>query len=462
MLIDFYLGTKSPLIGFSDKKHAIGGRYTEPELNSLIQTLAVMTQRANVNSKSGNVPFTSLSFQGVKTYNLSENEWACISCVDFYEKAMKDKYDFQALGIIIQHFCFENEDLSYNLAKSVLYGINRSNFDDIQPYLEGMSYLVIIRDGLQTNRLEWIFGFPQQALTVGVFGSDSFGLYGNYSLEAQVVTYETPINLQNYSSFMNFMLSNRKRIENLSIICLKQLLILADLNDFILNYIISLPPPSYNYGKFTDWMPVFIEYFLEECRKYYSSESKEQLGNETKRLYEAFEKKVNQRLEAHERELQLTLLGEDVERTNENNETEATSEEEKSKDTVLRGFFPNYIIGKTFKVEEIDKKVVSKIQDSYEIQIRTNEIYCYITDSKPTGDHNLAFPSHFIEENSLRNYEVKPDSPISLFIQPRGVHPNLEKKNIQNVLQEEIEAALAQANDSTQSNTSGSPDQNKR
>ena len=468
VLIDFYLGSKSPLIGFSDKKHAIGGRYTEPELNSLIQTIGRMVQRANANLKSGNVPPVPLPYQGYKTYSLSDNDWTCIQCVDFYEKAMKDKYDYQGLGVIIQHFCFENETLSYSLARAILFGINRSNYDDIQPYLEAMSYFLTINDFLQTSRLEWVLGFPQPILTTGVFGSDSFGLYGSYSLDSQVISYDTPINLSNYSSVINFMLSNRKRIENLSMACLHQILILAQY-DGIFNYLLSLPAPSYNYAKFTDWISPFIDYFLEECRKYYSSEAKEQLGLHAKKLYEGLEIKINEKLKIHEKELQQALSRQDAETTDQNNENNPEVETnealiiEKEKDNVLKGCFPSYIIGKTYKVEEIDNTFHSKIHEIFDLSIRTNEIYCYITDSKPTGDHNLAFPSHLIEENSLRNYEVKTDSPISLFIQPRGVHPNIgADKNIQNSLQNEIEAALAQANDSTQSNTSDSPDQKQR
>jgi len=130
---------------------------------------------------------------------------------------------------------------------------------------------------------------------------------------------------------------------------------------------------------------------------------------------------------------------------------------------MLKGFFPNYIIGRTFKSEEIDKIPYEQSQDSYEVSLRTQEIYCYITESKPTSSTNLAFPRSVVDDASLKSYDVKANSPLALFIQPRGVQSSMDSnKSIQNVLQNEVEAILAQASESTKSNTSGSPNPQQR
>jgi len=451
VLIDFYLDKRSPLVGFSEKKHTIGNRYTEPELNALVQTVSLMIRRAKVNTKSGAIPYTSGGLQGLPTYDLSENDEKCLLCSEYYEKAIKDKYDFYALGVTIQHFAFENENFSWMISHLIIYGLSKSTSDDARPYLEAMSYLISLNDYLQPRRLEWIIGFPQPLFQSGRFGSDSFGLYGNYSLDEVVVNYETPLSANGCTSLINVIMQNRKRMESMSMICLKQLLILADINDTIFKYFISLPPPSYLYAKFSDWVPAFIEYFLADCKRYYTSYSKEELGLEGQKYWNNLEKKINERLEVHEKELQSALAEHDA------------GTEKENDGAVLKGFFPNYIIGRTFKSEEIGKIPYEQSQESYEVSLRTQEIYCYITDSKPTGTSNLAFPRSVVDDTSLKSYEVKANSPLALFIQPRGVQSSLDSnKSIQNVLQNEVETILAQASESTQSNTSGSPNPHQR
>ena len=464
VLIDFYLEKRSPIPYFSEKKHSLGNRYVEPEFNSLIQTVAIMVRRSRITTKTGSLPPTSMADKGVPTYELSENDVKCVMCSAFYEKTLKEKYDYTSTGTIIKHFCFENDALTYNLANIILNGINRCGSDDIQSYLEAMSYLFSLNDFLIINRMEWILGFAQPMQTTAKYGSDSFGLYGNYSLDELVVNYESPLNIMGCTSLINFMLQNRKKNENTVMACLKQLLLLSNINDNLFRYLLGLPPPSVNYAKFTDWIPAFIEYYLGECKKYYYyTQSKEDMAHEGLKIWESLEKKIQNNLIIHQRDLRQALYDHDVERSEELSSTNATEADnventtsEKKEGTVLKGFFDNYIIGKTYKMEDIDKTYYSQPDDPYEITVKTKEVYCYITESKPTGESNLAFPNYILDGCTLKSYEVKSESPLSLFIQPRGMLSSLDSnKNIQYTLQNEIEAALAQASESTQSNTSG-------
>jgi len=107
------------------------------------------------------------------------------------------------------------------LSHIILRGINRSNYDDSKPYLEAMTYLLNISDFLQMKRIEWILGYPQPLAFSIQNESDSYGMYGNSSLADVVVNYESPLNIQNSTSIINLMLSNRRRLENLCILCLK-------------------------------------------------------------------------------------------------------------------------------------------------------------------------------------------------------------------------------------------------
>lgn len=47
ILMDFFLEKRSPLVNFSEKKHAISGRYTNPPFDTLVQILSTLIQRAN-------------------------------------------------------------------------------------------------------------------------------------------------------------------------------------------------------------------------------------------------------------------------------------------------------------------------------------------------------------------------------------------------------------------------------
>ena len=62
LLIDFFLEKKSPLGNeISEHKHSMGNRYSSPEFDALIQTVAILVRRSkNPNNKSGNQPNTAL------------------------------------------------------------------------------------------------------------------------------------------------------------------------------------------------------------------------------------------------------------------------------------------------------------------------------------------------------------------------------------------------------------------
>jgi len=69
-----------------------------------------MTRRSKIETQSGNQPYNNQN--QMKYWKLSENDSKCLNCAEFYEKSMRDKYDPSALGVIIQHLAFENEEFS--------------------------------------------------------------------------------------------------------------------------------------------------------------------------------------------------------------------------------------------------------------------------------------------------------------------------------------------------------------
>ena len=449
ILIDFYLEKRSPLINFSEKKHSMGDRYVEPDFQGVIQIIANMVQRAYIPSKSGTIPFSSLARQSYSTFQLSDNDNICLNCRDFYDKTLKDKCNPQALGIIIQQLGFENEGYSYSIADILLRGINKTSFDESRPYLETMTYFLNTIDFLQIKRAEWLLGFPQPTVTTSLNSYDSFGVYGNTSIEDSIVTYESPLNIDGVSSIINYMLHNRKRLENIALICLRHILLLMDINQSVFEYIIFLPPPSYNYAKFTDWIMPFLDHYFAESKKYaYTSYPKEELAQETLKLWKTVEAKVEHRLQLNEKamEKQTEAAAATTQSTEGDQATKEGEVSSSKKETqpVLRTFFKTYIIGQTVKEDEVERNAFTPAEDPEEVSLITVDVTCYITESKPTGKGNQVFRKAVLPESKFNADEIKPDSAESYFVKPKQIHPLLDsnKKVRQYPLRNDIEAAV--------------------
>jgi len=453
---DIYLDKKSP-INLCEKKHSIGNRYADPDFNALIQTISLMVQRGQINTKSGNLPYSSLGHQGFTLYPLSDNDFAVLHCRDFYEKTLKEKYSPQALGLIIQQLSFDNETFSFYLADIVLRGLNKASYEDTKPYLEAIVYFLNIPDFVQPKRMEWVLGFPQPTVTTALNSLDSFGIYGNLNLDDSVITYESPLNIEGAHSLINYMLQHRKRLENNTLLSLNKLLTLADISAPIFEYLLYLPPPSYNYSKWTDWIMPFLDYYFAEAKKYsYNSYYKEELGQATLKLWRTVEEKYEERIAQHKQKSVSAAQSESVSDT----QTDVTSPEKLEKEEVLSGIFKTYILGKTKKEEEIDRLLLTQPEDPEEVVLVTSEVTCYITESKPTGQGNLAIPKKLMHEGRFKNEDVRTGHPEEFFIKPRGTMGSANKENkisVQTSKQYEArndeEAALRNSNDGAEYNS---------
>lgn len=408
VLIDFYLEKKSPVPHLSDKKHSIGNRYTDPEFSPLIQCISNLVRRARTTSR--NFPPTSLGLYNFTLYELSENDQNCLFCQDFYEKTLSEKYDPQAFGMITQHYAFENEFFSEKLAQILLKGLKKASQDEAKSYLEAIGYFLCLQDQYQIKRIEWILGYPQPIIVSTKIGCDSFGIYGNTDLADPVITYESTLNVEGGQSMINYMLHNRKRLENLALIILRQLLVLIDQNPAIFEYVFALPSPTFQYAKFIDWIPSFIDYYLAETRRFFYSQSKEEAGHEVLRMYKALEEKFNKKIDQnHAAMIEMGL------RT----EADVQEEEKDGQNKVLKSFLKPYIIGQTFKEDPISRKPYTNSNDSNQISLIELESYCYIMKSKPTGTTNLSLPQSLMVDGRLKNTDVPNDSPVAFFIQPK-------------------------------------------
>ena len=355
----------------------------------------------------------------------------CLDSVDFFDKVMNEKYDPAAFGVLVEHLSFENDGFSYQMAVLILRGLNKSNFDEARPFLEAMAYFLNINDYLQTKRIEWVLGFPQPIAQTIRDGPDSFGMFGNNSIDDLVYNYESTIPLENGTSVLNLILINRKRLENLCLVCLRQVLFLCDINSNVFEFFINLPAPSYNLAKFSDWIRPFIENYISDAKRYYyGGYPKEEAGNQALTLFNTFEEKLSKKMQFNQTVITSFLETKKKKAEGEEKKVEEEKKEEPaqiSQDTkptespvnVLKALTPSYIIGETHK--EVKIREVQLLQGDPGVTLIETQATVHITESLPIGTTNVAFPASVVRESYINTHLVKPDSSLAHFIQPRAL-----------------------------------------
>lgn len=311
--------------------------------------------------------------------------------MEFYERCLKENYDATALSMIITIFGYENRDFCGQIAVILLRGLNRVNYEDSKPYLEVIYYFLSIPDSLLRLRVEWLLGFPQPSLNK----FDTFAL--TYALDEVNVDYKSSLNVDCGTSYLNVLLQNRRKWENLCMVCLNKFLMLMYRCPEIFDYVMYLPPPSALYAKYTDWFKPFITTFLAESKygygSVYSTFNKEELGNNSLNLYNGLEEKINAYLEK-------SYLPKDQ--------------------AFLHSMFPNYLLGRTIKEDKLfEDKIIEKPDSGEVVLLSLVETTLYYTISKPTGDNNKAYPEAVIKEGTFNCREVDPSSQVFQFIQFR-------------------------------------------
>ena len=332
---------------------------------------------------------------------------------------MSEKYDYTAFGVLIEHFSFENEQFSSQMATLILRGLNKASYDEARPYLEAMTYFLNIRDDLQIKRIEWIIGYPQPLIQPARQGGVSFGMFGNNSIDEVVYVYGPTLIVEGCNSVLDIILTNRRRLENMCAVCLRQLLLLCDLNPTVFEYVASLPAPSYNYAKFTDWIRAFLEGYIADAKKYYYGGGfpKEETGNETLKFFNAFEEKLNKKIQKNEEIITGFRGGKKAEAVEKSEVIEnGVSQNNEKAVPVLKSVLPIFVIGETKSEEKLQE--IQLLQTNPGVTLVENQVYAYIRESKPTGTTNLAFPPSIVRENYLATHQVRPDSGLAHFIRP--------------------------------------------
>lgn len=67
---------------------------------------------------------------------------------DFINKIFKDGYECEEFGKALAHFCYKDDNISKKIAKDLLKGISKNDFEKIKNYLDVVTQVVFLKDHL--------------------------------------------------------------------------------------------------------------------------------------------------------------------------------------------------------------------------------------------------------------------------------------------------------------------------
>lgn len=334
----------------------------------------------------------------------------CLSSDSFLETIIDGKCDPVPLRTLIEHLAFGNEQVSKQLAAFILRGMNKTTNQQIDYYFEALRHFLSVKDKLQQHRIEWIIGFPQPKLNWISKETKSFGIFGLNSIEDFVCDYKLTLGQKNNVSLLDLILISRNESKSLLLTLLTHLLTLCSTNLAVYGYLESLPPPSYNLAKYTDW----ISPFLMNLKV---APDISQRGLEKALIaLDSFEKMATLRAQSITEESKIP----------EDTQTEINQSQGKE-EAILKGIngnptlkssLPVYIIGET--VQEKELREIELLKAKSNLTLIETEIDVFIVTSYPTGNTNLAFPSWIRDQKAFDSSNFKPNSAESHFINSKA------------------------------------------
>lgn len=239
----------------------MGNNYSKPEYCSLIQTICYLSRHTDPRDEGAEIDLPP-TLMGSKPFPQGEKEKIVIVCKNFAKKAIKDGFEADAVGKLIAHWSYENEENSKIYGAVFLKGINETDYEEVAPFLTAMHHFLKIQDSLQTKRLEWLLGTPM-LMNGSVIKNKpevkpKLGIHACQCLSDEVYYFPStlePIETSN-ESILTLIWRSKRRFENYTLFCIKELITLG--ND-IMKYVCHMPSPSYQYARYTDWLLQFCE-----------------------------------------------------------------------------------------------------------------------------------------------------------------------------------------------------------
>jgi len=368
ILIDFYLGSKSPLLKAGEKRETLGNKMWGPAYDGLIQTVGVLAGYCSPDPDN-------LVGPGLW---LDEDSQRCIVDREFIDKTLRGGFDGKALGAIIARWGKGNFDYSLKVAQILLKVLNDIEYEEVKGLYDVLDAYITIPDSYQRLRIEWLMGFPvpqkitREDLRLPYYGSATIN-----AIDDEIWSYLTPLCFgHNYydtpESILSLIWRHRKRWDQYCVGCIKNLFSICLRSRELSEYMERLPAPTYQYGRYVDWIEEYLATFKDNQASWVSTYStKDDTLPEALQVYQQFK---------------------------------ATSSH-------LHPF--PYIVGKTVGCRLYDSL------DAGDIQVLIYEYTVEYAHSLPTGKVNDALPM----------MKIRAEMPVKTFTSYRPTQLNLDVQN---------------------------------
>ena len=349
-LLDFFLEKSSPVSAANTKRYEMGSSSQAPELGALIEFVSFLVLRTDLpGAKEGErlVPPTKV---GSGSFLLSASALKCIQSDEFVPKHLRFGGKVAQVSKMIAHVCYKNRRSSKQACKIILKAINDFEVSKIPQYFDLLVELLTMEDEYQPLRIEWILGYQQPTVRA------EYGLAAVVDIADEVNCYVSPLGVERKDDpLLQQLWSHRNRYEGFVAQCIKVLLQISAKCECLYEYLKAVPPPTYVFVRYTDWIPRFLDTYAKTTAFLTATEIKEKetLIGEIRVLYNAYQARV-------------------------------------MKDPTPVAQL--YLVGKTLETHELKDKEISQGG----VRLVVTEIVTEVYPSKPMGTHNPALSGDFL------------------------------------------------------------------
>lgn len=262
-LIDFYLAEKSPFATTAENRTQMGNKFFMPCFDGLIKTVSLLTRHVNLCGLNMATTLGDIE----NDYQFTEDAQMLLNLSEFYDKTLREGYDGEALGEIVGHLTSENEEFSKMIATVIIKGLNEIEYEEVKSFYAVLDSFLTCNDSLQSKRIEWVMGVPTLVKSYKM-SLPAFGASFTSFIDEEVYQYVSTLSFgQNIyampESILSLIWRQRKRWDHHCIVCMKYLFNIAQKSEILSNYIANLPPPTYQFKRYIDWIEEYIDNYRE-------------------------------------------------------------------------------------------------------------------------------------------------------------------------------------------------------
>ena len=259
ILIDFYLGSKSPLLKPGEKRETLGSKMWGPVYDGLIQTVGILSDYCSPDPDN-------LTGPGIW---LDEDSQKCIVDKEFIDKTLRGGFDGKSLGKVVAKWGKGNYEYSLKVAHLLLKVLNDIEYEEVKGIYDVLDAYITIQDSYQRLRIEWIMGFPvpqkvtREDVRLPYYGSSTIS-----AIDDEVWSYQTPLCFgHNYydttESILSLIWRHRRRWDQYCVGCIQNLFSICLKSRELSIYMERLPAPTYQYARYVDWIEEYLMTFKE-------------------------------------------------------------------------------------------------------------------------------------------------------------------------------------------------------